>query len=584
MGEGGKIWVTILAAAMMPVAAGVGSPAMAQEAAGDWQGVLQANDQARLRIVVHIADDGAGGLTGTIDSPDQNSFGVPLADIVLNAARISFSVPLNGGSFAGEWQESEGTWAGHWSQSGFVLPLTLASGGPPPATRAAPPPLPADWTIPDDAAIAEVLRARIGQRPGAGMVAGVVENVESRIVAQGPEGGRAFDGETLFELGSLTKLFTALLLADMALKGEVSLDDPARDYLPAGAVMPSRGGREITLRDLAMHVSGLPRLPDNMPFSDPADPYADYTEAHLLEFLRGHELTRDIGSRFEYSNLGAGLLSYLLGRAAGSDYATLLRERVTGPRGMEDTAIDLTADQQGRFAPGYDAHMQPAGPWHLPVLAGAGAIRSTAGDMLIFAQAALDPRSPLAAPMTLALEPRAPVAAQTEIALGWMAARIGGAEILFHSGGTGGYRSAIALDRQGGRGVVVLTNSAVEPSAEDVALHLIVGSPLAPTQPVPSAPPPVPARTEQPQPPETLDRVVGEYDFGQGIRLRVFRDGGWLKAQIAGQPVFPIFAESPLRYFWRVVDAQISFTADDRGQVTGAVLHQGGQDLPGRRD
>src|SRR5690606_32788537 len=101
-----------------------------------------------------------------------------------------------------------------------------------------------------------------------------------------------------FETGSLTKLFTALLLADMASKGEVSLDDPAQKYLPEGATMPRRGGREITLRDLSMHVSGLPRLPDNMPYGDPADPYADYGEAELLVFLSSFRLPRDIGSQF----------------------------------------------------------------------------------------------------------------------------------------------------------------------------------------------------------------------------------------------------------------------------------------------
>src|SRR5690606_21709626 len=105
------------------------------------------------------------------------------------------------------------------------------------------------------------------------------------------------------------------------------------------------------------HVSALPRLPDNLAYGDAADPYADYTEALLLEFLADHQLTRDIGSQAEYSNLAVGLLGYLLGRAAGSDYERLLRERITGPLGMADTSISLSEDQQARFATPLDAYL-----------------------------------------------------------------------------------------------------------------------------------------------------------------------------------------------------------------------------------
>lgn len=125
----------------------------------------------------------------------------------------------------------------------------------------------------------------------------------------------------------MSKIFTALILADMVAKGEVSLDDPAEKYLPAGAKIPERNGRKITLRDLAHHRSSLPRLPDNMPFGNPADPYSDYSEKMLLDYLGRHQLTRDIGSQFEYSNLGFGLLGYLLGRGGHSDYETLLARR-----------------------------------------------------------------------------------------------------------------------------------------------------------------------------------------------------------------------------------------------------------------
>src|SRR5690606_15911585 len=187
----------------------------------------------------------------------------------------------------------------------------------PPEEPRAPEPLPANWEIPADAEIESLIAARIAPRAGQGLVLGVIEPEGRRVVAGGPQGAAGFDGDTVFEIGSISKVFTAMILADMAAKGEVSLDDPAEKFLPAGATMPSRGGRRITLADLSTHVSALPRLPDNLAYGDAADPYADYTEALLLEFLADHQLTRDIGSQAEYSNLAVGLLGYLLGRAAG---------------------------------------------------------------------------------------------------------------------------------------------------------------------------------------------------------------------------------------------------------------------------
>ena len=383
-------------------------------------------------------------------------------------------------------------------------------------------------------------------------------------------------------------MFNALILADKVAKVEVALDDPAEKYLPAGARMPERGGRKITLKDLSTHVSGLPRLPDNMPYGDPGDPYADYTEALMLEFLGHYQLPRDIGSQAEYSNFGVGLLGYLLGRAAGSDYETLLRERITGPLDMADTSVTLSPSQQARFAPGHDEYMRPAKPWNLPTLMGAGGIRSTAKDMLKFAAAVLDPMSPIAPAMKVALaEPVKTGNPRLEQALGWQVVHPEpGRTVLMHNGGTGGYRSALALEPATGSAAVVLANSAAEPSATDLAVHVLVGSPVAPTPPVPPAPPPPTVRAEVTLPTAELERVVGRYDFGPGIVFDVVRDGAGLKAQRQGAatgPALPIFPEAPLEFFWKAVDAEIRFIADESGKVTGAEFSQGGQTLTGKR-
>lgn len=470
----------------LPLAAiiAIAAPAAAQEAIGDWRGVLEVSEAARLPLAVHIARSEAGGeLIGTLDSPSQGAFGITLADIAIDGGGLSFTVPSIGGRFTARWDAAANGWAGRWVQGPLDRALALAAA----PARPAPPPLPADWTIPGDAEIGRLLDERIATRPGEGIVAGVIDANGRRIVARGPAGGTAFDARTVFEIGSMTKVFTGLLLADMVARGEVSLDDPAERYLPEGAHMPRRDGRQITLRDLATHSSGLPRLPSNLAPADPANPYADYTEARLLEFLGSYQLTRDIGVQFEYSNLGMGLLGYLLARRAGTDYATLVRQRITGPLGMRDTTIALSDDQRAHFAQGHDAELRPVGGWDFDTLAGAGAIRSTAADMLIFLDAFIAPGdSPLAPAMRAMLaESRPGPSPNARIGLAWMMLDLGAGRLAFHDGGTGGFRTAMGWDPARHRGVVVLTNAAMEPSSNDLALHILAGAPVAATRQAP---------------------------------------------------------------------------------------------------
>jgi CubicO group peptidase (beta-lactamase class C family) len=197
--------------------------------------------------------------------------------------------------------------------------------------------------MPDDASIRDIVKPRVDSGRSAGIVAGVLDHGARRVVACGSSGSsRPLDGDTVFEIGSVTKVFTAALLADMVARKEVSLDDPISKYLPAGMKTPTRGGRSITLGDLATQSSGLPRLPDNLAPKDPSNPYADYTVEKLYDFLSRYELTRDIGAMYEYSNLGVGLLGHLLALRAGTSYEELLTKRILQPLGMRDTAITLS--------------------------------------------------------------------------------------------------------------------------------------------------------------------------------------------------------------------------------------------------
>lgn len=569
-----------LKAALLGVSITLAAPALAQEPVGYWQGTLS-TPGGTLPLGVHIERGPGGELSGTLDSPDQQAFDIPLSDIEASGDRLSFHVPAINGRFEAEWQSDAQHWAGSWSQGAAALPLVLTAGKRPDRAPASPRPAmspPTEWEIPADERIVTLLDQRIAQRPGTGMVAGVIDSGGQRIIARGPSGAAPFDAETIFEIGSLTKVFTGLLLADMAGDGIVSLDDPVVRYLPAGAAVPMRGGQQITLENLSRQDSGLPRLPGNLSPADLRDPYADYTEAQLLEFLANYELPRDIGSEYEYSNLGVGLLGYALARAAGTDFETLVRTRILEPLGMDDTAIALTQAQEARFATGRDEYNRPTLAWNLPVLAGAGALRSTAGDMLRFLQAAMDPRSPLAPAMQMAVgAPRE--APGYRAGLGWMLLPAPTGTILMHGGGTGGFRTHMALQPDSRRAVVVLTNSAVEPSANDIALHLLAGAPVAKAGPAPDAPQVV-ARGETVElTTEQLDRVVGTWRLTPDMHIAISRRGEQLFAAVTGQGALPIFPRTPLEFFWRAVNAEVVFV-EEGGRISRAIFTQNGNSTP----
>jgi D-alanyl-D-alanine-carboxypeptidase/D-alanyl-D-alanine-endopeptidase len=439
-------------------------------------------------------------------------------------------------------------------------------------------PLAAQTTFPPDSAIRSVLAERVAGGGPTGIVVGLLDaSGARRVIAYGTpgEGVRApLDGSTVFEIGSITKVFTTAILADMVRKGDVGLDDPVAMYLPADVTVPSREGKPITLGDLATQSSGLPRMPDNFTPADPTNPYADYSVAELYAFLSGYTLPRLPGERYEYSNLGMGLLGHALALKAGVSYETLVAERVLGPLGMHDTHITLTPALRARLATGHDQGGAPAANWDIPTLAGAGALRSTANDMLAFAAANLDTAGPLGAALQTAHEPRVRTDDPAlRVGLAWHILKTPATAIVWHNGGTGGYHAFLGLDPAQHTAVVVLSNSTR--SIDDIGFHLL--DPAVPLQPQPKP------RHEIAIDPTLLDGYVGDYELAPTFHLVVTRAGDALFVQATGQPKFPIFPESPVDFFLTVVDAQITFVRDSTGVVTGLVLHQNGRDVPGRR-
>lgn len=236
-----------------------------------------------------------------------------------------------------------------------------------------------------------------------GLVVGVIAGGERFAFGYGKltrDSERVPDEHTVFEIASVTKTFTASLLAEMAARGEVALDQPVQELLPPEVKLPTYGGRPITLAQLSEHTSSLPRLPGNLDatVTDQQNPYKDYQVRHLYEWLNSAKLAFPPGSGAAYSNLGTGLLGHALGLKGGKPFDELVAERVLRPLGMNDTAVALTDDQKGRMAQGHDEDGKPTSNWDTPALGGAGALRSTVGEMLIFLRANLDPaKTPLKA-------------------------------------------------------------------------------------------------------------------------------------------------------------------------------------------
>lgn len=352
----------------------------------------------------------------------------------------------------------------------------------------------------------DAVRAQLtGAPPSVGISVATLDDGRSDVRSYGV----SFDGDSPFEIGSITKTFTATLLADMVVRHEVAPDDPIERYLPPVATVPTFEGRHITLAELATQSSGLPRMPTNWMPANSDDPY-DYDDAKLLAFLASYKLTRAPAEAFEYSNLGFGLLGYLLARRLGVDYATAIRTRILQPLGMSNTVVE-TRDRIVHTVGGHNADGDATRNWQFAALAGAGAIVSTPNDMLRYARANLDDtRGPLAAAMQLAQHPVRAAEGKRRIGFAWITLPDG---IVWHNGGTAGFRTFLGLDRPHKRAIVVLANGFID-AVDALGLHALDSDvPLPPT-------PQSDVRLDA----GVLRRYVGRYRFSDGSTGVVTRD------------------------------------------------------------
>ena len=431
--------------------------------------------------------------------------------------------------------------------------------------------------IPDD--VKASMQARIDAGETAGIVVGLVTASGEVYAGAGVlETGKPqkVDPDTIFEIGSVTKAFTGILLAEMVKRKEVKLDDPVSKYLPASAKLP-KANREITLLDLATHHSSLPRLPGNFNPADPDDPYVDYTAEKLYDALRAAKFEIDVGKAYQYSNLGVGLLGHALSRAARTDYDALVRQRIIWPLGMKWTSVHVDPASKARMAQGYEesaGKLKPAKPWtwkDASVLVGAGGLHSTARDMVRFVAANAGITETKLAPVLAEAyaEREAAGSADMEVGLGWHRRIVGDRIVVWQNGATGGFHSYCAFDPVAKTGLVVLTNSTTD--VDDIGLHL-----FNPTLPLKEVVKPVVV------PEDKLARLDGWYDLGTA-KLKITHEGTQLFAQYTGQGQYPVFAKSPTLFVYRVVAASLEFEVKEDGTVNQVILHQGGRDLPAKR-
>jgi len=434
---------------------------------------------------------------------------------------------------------------------------------------------------PSNAAIEQILVERIDTaEQNVGIAVAVIENGVPRFVSYGHpalDNAKAIDEHTVFEIGSVTKLFTNVLLAQEVLAGKIDLDAPIVNYLPEGTVLPERGGKSITAFDLVTHSSGLPSVPPDLGAASPANPYAGYGIDQLYQFLASYQLPRDIGVEFEYSNIGLALVTQAVEQVTGKDYASLLEERIFTPLGMTETALTTTPALKERLASGHDAGRNPVSNWDLEAFAGAGALRSTAADVGKFIAAASGAvPSPLDPAFAIMLERTRPSdASGGKVGLGWFTLPHPKGEIAWHNGRTGGYNAFAGYDRTSRKGVVVLSNMASTVGIEDIGFHI-----LAENLPLTAMPK---LRKVVEIDPALLERYVGKYALTPAFVLEVTREGDELFVQARGQQKLPVFAENETTFFYKVVDAQLSFELGADGKATSLTLHQGGASQPGQR-
>ncbi len=419
--------------------------------------------------------------------------------------------------------------------------------------------------------IQQLLQNYVKESEGSGAAIGFIDNGHISYYTYGTktiDNASPITQDTVFDIGSITKVFTTIALVDMVSEGLVSLDDPIEKYLPQ-LTIPQKDEAKITLRHLATHTSGLPRLPSNMQMKNPANPYADYTTEQLYTCLSSTDLSKKPGEICEYSNLGMGILGHILELIEHKPYEQVIQDRILTKLGMNHTAITLSPELQTQLASGH-AMFKVVENWDLSALSGAGALRSTIKDMTQFLAANMGlVTTPLYPAMTTSHQEQFADTHNT-VGLGWHITKQNNDQIIWHNGATGGYTSFLGFNMQTKRGVVILSNA--HNSVDPLGLHILDPE----TYKLPTAPDAALMRDEY------LQKFVGNFEYTppnhptstfeviliKGLLFALFKKEGNLR-------LVP-FKENSFKLHGLPDDYMMNFTLDATGNVAEVDLVQPG--------
>ena len=427
------------------------------------------------------------------------------------------------------------------------------------------------------AAVAAAVKPYLDAELLSGLVVGLYDAGRREIYGfgKGPgpgPGGVAPDGGSLFELGTATRVYTGLLLADAIQRREIDPDAEVASYLPPGVTVPTRDKAAITVRHLALHGSGLPPLPPSLAQASGADPFRGYDEDRLYRDLNRTELVAAPGTAIQPSSYGTALLGLAIGRKAGPGYARALETRILAPLELRDTALAVPPGAAARRMAGTDDDLAAAPGWSWGALAPAGGLVSSARDQLRLLEAELDAAAggknlPLRGPMRLTQEPQLEEtgAGGDNLGLGWM---IDGAGRLWQGGGSGGFRAFLALDPKQKRAVVVLASTA-SPVIDRLgrALLALLDDPKAAAWT-----PPTPAQ---------LAAYAGTYDFA-GQQLAMVAAGRRIYLQVPNEPRVRLLPVSD-HEFWIEPLQAVAMFQQEGGKIARVVFGVGARQIAAPR-
>ena len=437
-------------------------------------------------------------------------------------------------------------------------------------------------TLPAAGELDRVFAPAVQGRWASGMVVGITLDGQSVVRGYGKFADSADPGRVVFEIGSVTKTFSGLLLADAAVRGVVALNDPAAKHVPFQ--LPEFQGKPIRLVHLAAHTAALPTIPTNFDFKSPRvakNPYNHYGLKDMIAFFKTCELPHAPGEKASYSNIGMGLLGCALTRAVKArDLDAALREYVTGPLGLSDTGIRLPADAAKRLTGGHTGDLKPAGNWSFQeTMAAAGALRSTCNDMLRYLSAQLRPEAtPLAKAIRLSQQEHFKAGPHGGYGLGWLIGRGKDGLAYDHAGQTGAYAAYVTFDPARRFGIVVLSDTA-SPAAIATGLTLLKRMQTGVLEPTP-----LPHAIRLPA--GELQKYVGAYRFEDKVTLTVLREGDRLYLRNADGPKLRFDAASKKRFFLRDVPAGpiiFEFILDPAGRPTGLLADPDGAKTAAKR-